>query len=131
MLKLHHIGIVVKDIAAYLKNSQYNRSTEIIYDPVQHSNICMLKNIYNEPPIELIEPIDEASTTYQHLQRNGNSIHHLCYQIDSYEKLEEYMGKHKLKRIFGPVEATVFNGEKVVFSYSRNQGIVEFLLLSK
>ena len=129
MLKIHHIGIVVKDIAAYLKSSQYRKSTEVIYDPIQHSNICILVNIYKEPPIELIEPIDEKSTTYQHLKKNGTSMHHLCYEIDSYEKLKEYMKQHRLKRVFGPVEAIVFNRKKVVFCYSVNTGIVEFLLL--
>jgi len=128
MLKIHHIGIVVKDINAYLKNSQYCRSTEIVYDPAQHSNICLLRNIYNEPPIELIEPIDEKSTTYQHLIKSGNSIHHFCYQVDSYENLGVYLAKHKLKQISGPIEATVFDQKVVVFAYSRNQGIVEFII---
>jgi len=131
MLKLHHIGFIVKNIDAYLKTSQYARSTEVLYDPAQHSNICMLENGDNEPPIELIEPIDEKSTTYQYLRKNGNCIHHLCYQVDSYEKLEVYMAQHKLKRISSPVEAAVFHRQKVVFTYSRTQGIVEFVILSR
>jgi len=131
MLKLHHIGMVVKNIEDYLKTSEYARSTEVVYDPAQHSNICMLENADNEPPIELIEPIDDKSTTYQYLRKNGNGIHHLCYQVDSYEKLEVFMAQHKLKRIFGPVEATVFDRQKVVFVYSRTQGVVEFVILNR
>jgi len=128
MLKIHHIGIVVRDIEAYLSSSPYHKSSDVVYDPHQHSNICMLDTGQSETPVELIEPIDEKSTTYQYLKKNGNGTHHICYQIDDLESLERYMGEHKLKRIYGPVEAVVFGKREVVFGYSRTQGIVEFLI---
>ncbi len=131
MLKLHHIGMVVKNIEDYLKTSEFTRSTKVVYDPAQHSNICMLENADNATPIELIEPIDERSTTYQYLNKCGNGIHHLCYQVNSYEDLKVFMAQHKLKRIFGPVKATVFDQQKVVFAYSKTRGIVEFVILNR
>jgi methylmalonyl-CoA/ethylmalonyl-CoA epimerase len=130
MLRIHHIGIVVKSIVAFLEFSPYRRSTEIAYDPHQHSHICMLETGEKETQLELIEPIDEKSTTYQFLMKHGNGTHHICYEIDTYENLELYLRKSKLKRIYGPVEATVFENRNVVFAYSRTQGVVEFLILS-
>tara|TARA_Y100000816_G_C25977269_1_gene510178 strand:+ start:429 stop:836 length:408 start_codon:yes stop_codon:yes gene_type:complete len=128
-LKIHHIGIVVKDIGAYLKSSQHNKKTDIIYDPIQHSHICLIDDGLKTPLIELIEPIDEKSTTFQYLKKNGTSMHHFCYEIDNYNRLEAYMKQNNLKRIFGPVEAVIFNGKKVVFCFSIFLGIMEFLLL--
>jgi methylmalonyl-CoA/ethylmalonyl-CoA epimerase len=130
MLKIHHIGLVVKNIGAFLEFSPYKPSTEISYDPNQHSRICMLETGEKQTRLELIEPIDEKSTTYQFLRKHGNGTHHICYEIDSYDNLELYLKEFKLKRIYGPVEATVFDNRNVVFAYSLTQGVVEFLILN-
>ena len=131
MLKIHHIGIVVKNIALFIENSDYNISSEIVYDKNQHSNICLLNTLKNEPIIELIEPIDEKSTTYNHLIKNGNGIHHLCYQIESWLMLKGYLSRKKIKVIMGPVKALIFKNQRVVFGYSPIQGLVEFIILDK
>lgn len=130
MFPIHHIGIVVKNIDAYLDASPYERSTEIVYDPTQHSRICMLRTGEGETPIELIEPIDEKSTTYQFLKKHGNGTHHICYQAEREADLGAYLKTYKMKQITVPKPAVVFDDRKVVFAYSRTQGIVEFLIMN-
>ena len=78
-LKIHHIGIVIRNIDQYLKNS-FLSLTKKIYDPIQDSNLALVET-YNDFFIELIEPISKSSTTFNFLLAGGG-YHHLCYLID-------------------------------------------------
>ena len=131
MLKMHHIGIVVKNIDSYLKYTQYNKLNDPIYDPIQNSNILILQTINDEPLIELIEPLNENSYTYGYLKKYGNGMHHICYIANSIIEVNEYILKFNFKKILGPIPAIVFNNDLVIFAYSRSHGIVEFLVSKK
>jgi methylmalonyl-CoA/ethylmalonyl-CoA epimerase len=131
MLKVHHIGIVVRNIEKYLKSSPYDKSTDIVYDPIQQSNIVMLNTGQSGSSIELIEPMNKRSMTYSFLEKNGNSVHHICYLAKDMDEVDRYIRKYKFKKILGPVEARVFDGQSVVFAYSANQGLIEFVTTNR
>jgi hypothetical protein len=126
-MKLHHIGYVVKDIAQYEKNLIFEKKIKELFDPVQNSNMALYLN-FTDSLIELIQPLNEESFTYNFLQKNGSSYHHLCYEIGSESELEEVAGSQKLIKVKGPIPAILFDGRTVWFFYSRNKQIVEFVL---
>ena len=126
-MKLHHIGYVVKDIAQYEKNLIFEKKIKELFDPVQNSNMALYQN-FTDSFIELIQPLNEESFTYNFLQKNGSSYHHLCYEIGSETELKEIVGEQKLIMVNGPLPAILFDGRIVWFYYSRNKQIVEFVL---
>ena len=126
-MKLHHIGYVVKDIAQYEKNLIFEKKIKELFDPVQNSNMALYTN-YTDSFIELIQPLNEESFTYNFLQKNGSSYHHLCYEIGSESELNEVVDSQKLIKVKGPIPAILFDGRVVWFFYSRNKQIVEFVL---
>ena len=126
-MKLHHIGYVVKDIAQYEKNLIFEKKIKELFDPVQNSNMALYLN-FTDSLIELIQPLNEESFTYNFLQKNGSSYHHLCYEIGSESELNELVDSQKLIKVKGPVPAILFDGRMVWFFYSRNKQIVEFVL---
>jgi hypothetical protein len=126
-MKLHHIGYVVKDIAQYEKNLIFEKKIKELFDPVQNSNMALYLN-FTDSLIELIQPLNEESFTYNFLQKNGSSYHHLCYEIGSESELKELVDSQKLIKVKGPVPAILFDGRMVWFFYSRNKQIVEFVL---
>ena len=126
-MKLHHIGYVVKDIAQYEKNLIFEKKIKELFDPVQNSNMALYLN-FTDSLIELIQPLNEESFTYNFLQKNGSSYHHLCYEIGSESELKEVADSQKLIKIKGPIPAILFDGRMVWFFYSRNKQIVEFVL---
>ena len=126
-MKLHHIGYVVKDIAQYEKNLIFEKKIKELFDPVQNSNMALYLN-FTDSLIELIQPLNEESFTYNFLQKNGSSYHHLCYEISSESELKELIDSQKLIKVKGPVPAILFDGRMVWFFYSRNKQIVEFVL---
>ncbi len=126
-MKLHHIGYVVKDIEQYEKNLLFEKKVIELFDPVQNSKMALYSN-FSESYIELIQPMNEQSFTYNFLQKNGSGYHHLCYEINSREELMKLAADQKLISIKGPIPAILFDNREVWFYFSRNKQIVEFVI---
>ena len=127
---MNHIGIVVKSIDQYVENSFYYKLEKYVFDSIQHSNLGLILTNDGEPNIELIEPIDENSTTFNFLKKTGGGYHHICYEFASLSSLDSFMNKHRIKKIFGPVKAILFDNKKVVFGITKNREILEFLIMN-
>ena len=104
-LKLHHIGIVVKnineslgEIANFLSFESTNLPTLI---GSQKVNICFLKtnNVY----IELIEPAEKNSPITD-FAKNGGGFHHLCFEVDNIHQEIEKMIKNGARLVVSPVK---------------------------
>jgi len=82
-LKLHHIGIVVKNIQKSLGelNQYLNFESTTVPSLVgsQKVNICFLKT--NNVFLELIEPAQENSPISDFVKKKGG-FHHLCFEVD-------------------------------------------------
>tara|TARA_B100000749_G_scaffold248637_1_gene212700 strand:+ start:940 stop:1344 length:405 start_codon:yes stop_codon:yes gene_type:complete len=82
-LKLHHIGIVVKNIQNSLGELTQFLNFESTTIPSlvgsQKVNICFLKT--NNVFLELIEPAQENSPISDFV-KTGGGFHHLCFEVD-------------------------------------------------
>lgn len=126
-MKLHHIGYVVKDIVQYEKSLIFEKKIKELFDPVQNSKMALYEN-YSDSFIELIQPLNEESFTYNFLQKNGSSYHHLCYEVGAREEMMDIVGAQKLIMVKGPIPAILFDNREVWFYYSRNKQVVEFVI---
>jgi hypothetical protein len=126
-MKLHHTGFVVKDIDKYAKNHPLGECVAQIIDPVQHAKLALYSN-HSEVLVELIQPFNELSFTWNALNKNGNHFHHFCYTVKTFSAAEKYASDFKMIKVLGPLPAVLFGGLEVVFYYSRNQQVVEFLI---
>jgi methylmalonyl-CoA/ethylmalonyl-CoA epimerase len=81
----HHIGYVtcsIADTSAIYQSAGYQVG-EIIEDTIQRAKICFLVKD-NNPCIELIEPVDNNSSTNKILEKNsGTTPYHVCYEVDN------------------------------------------------
>lgn len=126
-MKLHHIGFVVKDINIYEKSLIFeNKITEKI-DPVQNARLSLYTN-YSNSFIELIQPLNNKSYTWNALEKFGNHYHHICYSLNSLNELESIVLKLRLIKILDPVPAILFDYNLVTFYLDRNKKIIEFLI---
>lgn len=125
--KFHHIGIVVNSIEQYETQMLPAKKIKEVIDDVQNSKLALYEN-YNESFIELIEPLNENSTSFNTLNKLGNHINHLCYQTDSFSELDKFMIANKWMKVFGPVPAVLFNYKNVVFYINRGGQLLEFIL---
>jgi len=89
-MKLHHIGIVVKNIQESVGELAEFLDFEETLVPMevksQQVNVCFLKtaDVY----VELIEPIEDDSPVKK-FSESGGGFHHLCFEVeDIFEELE-------------------------------------------
>ena len=94
-LKLHHIGIVVKNIQESAGELTKFLDFESIAVPTlvgsQKVNICFLKT--NNVFLELIEPAQENSPISDFVKKKGG-FHHLCFEVDDIHIELERMKKN-------------------------------------
>ena len=104
-MKLHHIGIAVKNIQESLGELTQFLSFESTTVPSligsQKVNVCFLKtnNVY----IELIEPAEENSPISAFTD-NGGGFHHICFEVSDIHKEAEKMVKNGARIIVEPVK---------------------------
>ncbi len=94
-MKLHHIGIVVKNIQESLgeltKYLDFESTTIPSLVGSQKVNICFLKT--NNVFLELIEPTQENSPISNFI-KEGGGFHDLCFEVDDIHIELEKMKKN-------------------------------------
>ena len=102
-MKLHHIGIVVKNIQESLGELNEFLDFKEISVPIkvksQKVNVCFLKTsgVY----IEFIEPIENDSPVKTYSE-SGGGYHHLCFEVDNIFTAVEEMKKKGARVIVEP-----------------------------
>jgi len=103
---------------------------EFIFDPEQGVTLAMCKSQYGSPQIEIITPDKSNQSLYRLLQRKGDYIYHLCFEIQSLENvidtLKEYFGDG-IVQIVKPKPALLFNNARVAFYAVAGIGIIELV----
>ena len=105
-MKLHHIGIIVKNIQKSLGEVTQYLDFESITMPTlvgsQKVNICFLKT--NNVFLELIEPAEE-NTPISNFIKKGGGFHHLCFEVD-----DIHLELEKMKKNGARIIVDVVNG---------------------
>ena len=117
-MKLHHIGIVVKDIQKSLGElGKYFKFEETIIPTLvksQKVNVCFLKS--SDVYIELIEPIEDDSPV-KSMAESGGGFHHLCFEVEN---------------IFDEIERMKHSGARVIVEPTKGfeDRLIAFVLLN-
>jgi methylmalonyl-CoA/ethylmalonyl-CoA epimerase len=87
-LSVHHLGIVVKDIAAtaahYVECFGYEVKSEIIHDPAQTAYVQFLKLAGDPIYLELVSP-DRSDSRLSNALNKGGGLNHVCYAREDIE----------------------------------------------
>ncbi len=93
--KIHHVGIVVRDIEA-----AYAFYRDTLGLPVHKQDILPDQGVkaalltIGTSEIELLEPIDTQSGVARFLERKGEGLHHVCFETDDVtQELEDAKAK--------------------------------------
>ena len=113
-MKIHHIGIVVKNIQESLGELLNFIKFEEISIPTlvgtQKVKVCFMK--MGEMKIELIEPNDEDSPVSNFLDKGGG-FHHICFEVKNLSETINEMVKKGGRLIVPPVEG--FENRQIAF----------------
>lgn len=127
-MRIHHIGIIVRNIqkalSTYLKLG-YKQKSDIVIDDNQHIAVVFLLSEDNTQNIELIMALGPESTVYNF----NESIHHICYEVDSNQDIQHWFKSLKIGKIFSnPIMASAIDNKYVVFAMLNTGTFVEFIL---
>lgn len=129
-MKLHHIGYVTDNIENTIlkfKVLGYRVMQSPINDDIQCCQICFIGRD-NELLIELVEPYENNKSLRKMLTQRGNSIYHICYEVEDVNALYiELSEKEGWIPLFRPIEAAAFENKLITYFYSSDIGYVEFV----
>src|SRR5207249_6716148 len=80
MRRIHHVGIVIRDLAAAYRFYRDTLGLPLVKEarlPDQGVRAALLAA--GETEIELLEPLDSSSGVGRFLARRGEGLHHLCF----------------------------------------------------
>ena len=125
-MNLHHVGLIVADIDYVANVIPRGELLNDVVDPIQGARLCLYEN-YGSSYLELIQPLNESSPTWNQLNKYSNHINHFCYKISNRNDLDWHIEKLNLIKLSDWLTAALFPNHEVLFCYSRSKLVVEFL----
>lgn len=86
--KVHHIGIAVKDLQkslALFERILGIKPASIEDAPCQNVSEAIFK-VGDGMEIDLLEPTNPDSAVARFLERRGEGLHHICFEVDDVDK---------------------------------------------
>ncbi len=113
MLKLNHIGFVVKDIKEFIEIFRAMGLTEIteaVENPRQRVSASFVNVGENDDVyVELLEPATDVSPISNFLRKRGGGLHHLCFSVDDIEKTSGDLVKKGFTMIVPPEDCKAYD----------------------
>jgi methylmalonyl-CoA/ethylmalonyl-CoA epimerase len=129
--KLHHIGYVVKSIsltATGFAQSVFAEWDGMIFDdPLQRVRVTFLTLRPGDPQIELVEPSGQDAPVIKYLERHGEGLHHVCYEVVALEEAIASMRSIGALLAKPPKPAVAFGGRKIAWLLTREKLLIELL----
>jgi methylmalonyl-CoA epimerase len=87
MMKIEHIGIAVKSLAAAVKVYEQAIGLKVAgYDEVDEQGVRVAMLEIGESRIELLEPTRPDSPIEKFMNKRGEGIHHIAVRVDDIEQ---------------------------------------------
>lgn len=127
MMRIHHIGYLVKDIVK-AKDEFYRlgyEGDEVIRDQIRGIDICFLEK--DGYCVELVSPYCPESAVSGLLKRYKNTPYHICYISSDINEDIQAMTTQGYVQIGEPEAAPAIDGRRVVFLMNANIGMIELV----
>jgi methylmalonyl-CoA epimerase len=134
--KIDHIGIAVADLETAIQ-----KYTEITGKPATHTEIVPEHKVataffpVGKVRLELLKGTEPDSPISKFIEKRGEGIHHICFEVEDLAKTKEALSKQGLQFIEGASEQGA-GGSKVAFIHPKSAGgilmeLVEYPKMSK
>ncbi|MDP2961092.1 MAG: methylmalonyl-CoA epimerase [candidate division Zixibacteria bacterium] len=117
--KIEHIGIAVKSIdkaAKFYSNILNLKISEKIDVPQRKIRIAFVQ--VSETKMELLESMEEGSVIDKFIQKKGEGIHHICFEVEDFDKVVAELKDKKIELVDEP--RTGAEGKRIVFLQPKN-----------
>lgn len=99
-VKIHHIGIAVKNISEALRiYSLLVNTKNIQIEEIPADGIKIAFVEFGESKIELLEPLNSMSPVAKFLEKRGEGMHHIAIEVDNMEEKIMLLKKNGVRLI--------------------------------
>ena len=112
--KIEHIGIAVKDIGEAAKFYQDVMGCQVSQEmdvPERKLRIAFID--VSGVKLELLMPTYDDSVVARHIEKRGEGIHHICFEVDDVEKAALELQEKGVELVDRPRMGA--EGKKIVF----------------
>jgi methylmalonyl-CoA/ethylmalonyl-CoA epimerase len=129
-LSLHHIGLVVRDIASasavYRNRFGYTPQSDVIHDPIQTAYVQFL-SLPNEPMyVELVTP-DGPNSKLANAMAKGGGLNHLCFRVPDMDQTCRQLRSTGMILLQAPVAAAAFPGRRIAWLIGDDRTPIELV----
>ena len=117
-LRLHHVGVLVSDIAfaveLYVQRFGYEIRSSLIHDPVQTAFVQFVSLPTDSAFLEFVAP-DGPNSKLSNALRKGGRVNHLCYSTPFIDDAVQRLWDSGMLVLQVPVPAVAFGGRKIAW----------------
>lgn len=133
-MKVHHFGIIVRDIkshidtyfkTAFAPTLSLENLTPIIHDPIQKVRVAFLE--LEGGRLELVEPASDDSPVSNLLKEKIALYHHVCFEVADLDAQLDRCRQAQMVILSPPQPAIAFNGRRISFVLGRDRLLWELL----
>lgn len=129
-IALHHVGIVVADIAKatedYVRRFGFVVESEAVHDPAQTAHVRFLRMPGDSTYVELVAP-DGPDSKLSNALRKGGGPNHLCYATPDLDGTIAAMTAAGMRLVAKPISAVAFGGRRIAWLIGRDLALVELV----
>jgi catechol 2,3-dioxygenase-like lactoylglutathione lyase family enzyme len=129
-MKLHHLGVLVENIAAssrsYHENFGYEIRSEIIHDPLQAAFVRFLAMPAETLYLELISP-DGPQSFLQNALKRAPGANHICFSTLDLEESLRHLSSAGGMVLRPPVPAVAFRNKRIAWIMDPDCALIELV----
>lgn len=124
MKKIDHIGIAVHKLedSIPLYRDAYGMNLHAVEEIAEQKVKVAMFEVGNVH-IELLEPTSEDSPIAKFLEKNGEGMHHICYEVEDVDGALKTLGEKEI-RLIDKTARIGAGGKKVGFLHPKSTGKV-------
>jgi methylmalonyl-CoA/ethylmalonyl-CoA epimerase len=129
--RLHHIGILVADVARSSQLLQqhygYVPESSIIEDARQTAFAQFLRMPGADHWTELVAPNGPSSVLTAALKQRRSGTHHVCYEVPNIDRACEHLASLSTRIISASVPGVAFGGRRIAWAIDLDYMLVELV----
>lgn len=85
--KVHHVGVVVRDMDEAMRFFRDTLGLHVHKEAtIQQQGVRAALLTLGDSEIELLQPVVEDTGVARYLDKKGEGLHHVCFQVDDIER---------------------------------------------
>ena len=130
IIRIHHTGLVVRDIYSHYRTYMSHLFPESILGPLIHDPLQKVNAVFIATPpgcIELIEPASDDSPISQTAKEHPAGFHHVCLEVTDLGKQLQLCKAAGQYIVSPPQPAIAYGGRHIAFVMGEDRLLWELL----